>query len=57
MLLKGAIWIIWGKILYNVCVRKTNDYVAILEWHWEGRTEIFGEKYCILCVAELLMSM
>ena len=44
MILKGENWNIWRKILYIFGVRKTNDYVAIVEWHWNGKSKIIWRK-------------
>jgi hypothetical protein len=35
-----------------MCGKNINEYVAIVEWYWKGKIEIFGEKYYTECVVE-----
>ena len=56
MILKEENWNILRKN-YIVCGRRSNEYVAIVEWFWKMKTEMFGEKWCKLWVVEELMCM
>ena len=40
-----------------MCGKNINEYVAIVEWYWKGKIEIFGEKYYTECVVEDIMGM
>jgi len=31
-------------MLYILGGRRSNEYVAIVEWYWKGKTETLGEK-------------
>jgi hypothetical protein len=32
------------KALYSVCGRWMNEYGAMVEWYWQGKTKVLGEK-------------
>ena len=32
------------KTLYSVCGKWMNEYGAMVEWYWQGKTEVQGEK-------------
>jgi hypothetical protein len=34
----------WRKTLYSVGGRWMNEYGALVEWYWQGKTEVLGEK-------------
>jgi hypothetical protein len=48
---------IWRKTLYNLCVRWRNEYGAMVEWYWHGKTVVFGEKHYTICVLDGGMCM
>jgi len=37
-------WSGWRKTLYSVGGRWMNEYGAMVEWYWEGKTEVLGEN-------------
>ena len=37
-------WSTGGETLYSVCGRWMNGYGAMVEWCWQGKTEVLGEK-------------
>ena len=45
------------KTLYCVGGRWMNEYGAMVEWHWQGKTEVLGEKHYIAWVVDEWMSM
>jgi len=59
----------WGwKVLYylttlevmklgNVGEKWVNEYGAMVEWYWQGKTEVVGEKHYTECVVDGWMSM
>ena len=34
-----------------------NEYGAMVEWYWQGKTEVLGEKYYTMWVVDEWMSM
>ena len=34
----------WEKTLYSVIGRWMNEYGAMVEWYWQGKTEVLGEN-------------
>ena len=44
MILTGENWSTGRKTLYSVCGRWMNEYGAMVEWYWQGKTEVLGEK-------------
>ena len=32
------------EIQYSISGRQENDYAALVEWDWQGRTEMLGQK-------------
>ena len=57
MILTGENWSARGKTLYSVCGRWMNEYGAMVEWYWQGKTEVLGEKHYTVCVVDGWMSM
>ena len=51
MVLTGENWSTGRKTLYSVGGRWMDEYGAMVEWYWQGRTEVFGEKHTawVLC--------
>jgi hypothetical protein len=37
-------WSTGRETLYSVGGRCMNEYGALVEWHWQGKTEVLGEK-------------
>ena len=44
MILTGENSSTGGKTLYSVGGRWMNEYGAMVEWYWQGKTEVLGEK-------------
>ena len=44
MILTGENWSTGRKTLYSVGGRWMNEYVAMVEWYWQGKTEVLEEK-------------
>jgi hypothetical protein len=40
MILTGENWSAGRKKLYSVCGRWMNEYGAMVEWYWQGKTEV-----------------
>jgi hypothetical protein len=40
----GENWSAGRRTLYSVGGRWMDEYGAMVEWHWQGRTEVMGEK-------------
>jgi hypothetical protein len=34
-----------------------NEYGAMVEWYWQGKTEVLGEEHYTACVVDEWMSM
>jgi len=47
MILTGEKWSTGRKTLYSVGGRWMNEYGAMVEWYWQGKTEVLGEKKII----------
>jgi len=50
-------WFTRRKTLYNVGGRWMNEHGALVEWSWQGKTEVLGEKHYTASVVDELMSM
>jgi hypothetical protein len=57
MILTGENWSTGRKTLYTVGGRWMNEYWAMVEWYWPGKTEVLGEKHYRACVVDGWMSM
>ena len=44
MILTGETWSTGRETLYSVGGRWMNGYGALVEWYWQGKTEVLGEK-------------
>ena len=45
MVLTGENWSAGRETLYSVGGRWMNGYGALVEWYWQGKTEVLGEKH------------
>jgi hypothetical protein len=45
MILTGDNWSTGRETLYSVGGRCMNEYGALAEWYWQGKTEVLGEKH------------
>ena len=45
------------KTLYSVGGRWMDEYGAMVEWYWQGKTEVLGEKHYTVWVVDGWMSM
>jgi len=45
MILTGENWNTGRKTLYSVGGRWMNEYGAMVEWYWQGTTEVLGEEH------------
>jgi len=57
MVLTEENWSTGRKILYSVGGRWMNEYRAMVEWYWQGKTEVQGEKHYTAWVVDGWMSM
>jgi len=57
MVLTGENWSTGRETLYSVGGRWMNGYGALVEWYWEGKTEVLGEKHYIVRVVGEWMGM
>ena len=57
MILTGENWSTGGKTLYSVGGRWMDEYGAMVEWYWQGKTEVLGEKHYTVWVVDGWMSM
>jgi len=57
MILMGENWSTGRKTLYSVGDRWMNEYGAMVEWYWQGKTEVLGEKHYTVWVIDGWMSM
>jgi len=57
MILTGENWSTGRKSLYSVGGRWMNEYGAMVEWYWQGNTEVLGEKHYKAWVVDEWMSM
>ena len=44
MTLTGETWSTRRKIIYSLVGRLMNVYEVVVEWNWQGKTEVLGEK-------------
>jgi hypothetical protein len=44
-ILTGENWITGRKSLYSVGGKWMNEYGAMVEWYWQGKSEVLGEHY------------
>jgi len=56
MILTGENWSTGRKTLYSVSGRWMNEYGAMVEWYWQGKTEVLGGKHYTAWVVEWLLS-
>ena len=47
MILTGENWSTGRKTLYSVRGTRMNEYGAMVEWYWQGNTELYCEKNII----------
>ena len=52
MILTGENWSTGRKTLYSVGGRWMDEYGAMVEWYWQGKTEVLGEKHYTVCVVD-----
>ena len=57
MILTGENWSTGRKTLYSVGGRWMNEYGAMVEWYWQGKTEVLGEEHYTAWVVDEWMSM
>ena len=57
MILTGENWNTGRETLYSVCGRWMNEYGAMVEWNWQGKTEVLGEKHYTVWVVGEWMSV
>ena len=57
MILTGENWSAGRKTLYSAGGRWMNEYGGMLEWYWQGKTEVLGEKHYTAWVVDGWMSM
>ena len=57
MILTGENWSTGRETLYSVGGRWMNEYGAMVEWYWQGKTEVLGEKHYTAWVVDEWMSM
>ena len=50
-------WSTGRKTLYSVDGRWMNEYGAMVEWYWQGKTEVLGEKHYTAWMVDGWMSM
>ena len=57
MILTGENWSAGRKTLYSVGGRWMDGYGATVEWYWQGKTEVLGEKHYTAWVVDEWMGM
>ena len=57
MILAGEGWSTGRKTLYSFGGRWMNVYGAMVEWYWQVKTEVLGEKYYTVSVVDGWMCM
>jgi len=57
MILTGENWSIGRETLYSVGGRWMNEYGVMVEWYWQGKTEVEREKHYTAWVVDEWMSM
>jgi len=50
-------WSTRRKTLYSVGGRWLNEYGALVEWYWQGKTEVFGVKHYTISAVDDGMGM
>jgi len=50
-------WSTGRNTLYSVSGRWMNEYAAMMEWYWQGKTEVLGEKHYTVWVVDEWMNM
>ena len=56
-ILTGENWSTGRKTLYSVGGRWMNGHGALVEWYWQGKTEVLGEKHYTAWVVGEWMGM
>ena len=57
MILTGENWSTGRKTLYSVGGRWMDEYGAMVEWYWQGKTELVGGKHFTAWVVDGWMIM
>jgi len=57
MIPTGENWSTVRKSLYSVGGRWMNEYGAMMDGYWQGKTEVLGEKHYTVWVVDEWMSM
>jgi len=57
IILIGENWSTGRNILYSVGGRWMNEYGAMVEWYWQGKAEVLGEKHYTAWVVDGWKSM
>jgi len=57
MVLTVENWSTGRKTLYSMCGRWMNEYGAMVEWYWQGKTEVLGEKHNTVWVVDGWMNI
>ena len=57
MILTRENWSTGRETLYSVGGRWMNGYGALVEWYWQGKTEVLGEKHYIAWMVGEWMGM
>jgi len=52
MIVTGENWSAGRKTLYSMGGRWMDEYGAMVEWYWQGKTEVLGEKHTVWVVDE-----
>ena len=55
MILAGENWSTGRKTLYSVGGSSMNAYGAMVEWYWQGKTEVLGEEHYTAWVVDRWM--
>jgi len=61
MILTGKNWSTGRKTLYSVGGRWMIEYRAMVEWYWQGKTEVTGEerakyRFVIYCLYQQMQT-
>jgi len=57
LIVTGENWGTGRKTLYSVGGRWMNEYGAMVEWYWQGKTEVLGERHHTGSVVDEWVSM
>jgi len=57
MVLTGENWSTGSETIYSVGGRWMNGYGVLVEWYWQGKTEVLGDKHYIVWVVGEWMGM